>query len=298
MSTSGGNKIRKNGEVTPDAVIQIAEELGLIIEIKSSLPENDEYWKKEAAQLLKYDDDLDGWWTPDERIAAYNVILLIDQARSLEFKAYLSKLRDLGEIVFSESLCGISFIAVSGLSEQIYFEPRWGALKDAQLATKIANGLNVPLEKVRGTYGNVKFCDCEPEIEYLLSIIWNDVLNIRKNDARYDSKVKRYLIEVNVLEIARELQKSFGHVALQGGRFSLEAEPRQVEYPKVSWVRKALDFLVAHNIASRNGDDDYTIAYWLIKRDLITHFAKMRAKEKRAKAEEIEPMLFKDIESS
>ena len=97
MSTSGGNKIRKNGEVTPDAVIQIAEELGLIIEIKSSLPENDEYWKKEAAQLLKYDDDLDGWWTPDERIAAYNVILLIDQARSLEFKAYLSKLRDLGE---------------------------------------------------------------------------------------------------------------------------------------------------------------------------------------------------------
>ncbi len=295
MHTSSRNKIKKDKEVTPDAVIQFSNSLGLITETKASLPENKEFWRKETDQFLKYNDNLKGWWTPDEFIANYNVIVLIEVARSLEYRSYLLDLQTKGEITLDDTICGISFVRAKRLTEQIYFEPKWGRIKDPTLAKKLVNGISIPLEKVKATYGNIKFYDHESDIEYLISVMWNDVFITKKNDTNFDPESKRYLIDIDVNSLARELQRSFGCIAIRRVPSNLRREnQREVEFPRITWVRKALVLLVKIGYAQKRTEDSYTILYRLIRKDLIEHFAAKRIKEEKKKQEEKEPMLFNE----
>jgi hypothetical protein len=293
MLTSPQNKIVKNNEVKPDAVIQFTDKFGLITEIKTSLPENSNYWRKDVDQIIKYDDRLKGWWTVDEYISDYNCVLLIEVNRSLEFKSFLFGLRDKGEITLSDAICGISFVRTPRLSEQIYFEPRWGTIKDQVLYKKLENGISIPIEKVKTYYGNIKFCDHEPEVEWLIAVMWNDVFITKKNEDIYDPATKRYLINVEVNALAHDLQNNFGCIAIRNIPSSNSPNhPGEVEFPKISWVRKALDFLVTIKYAQKISDDEYTIFYRLIRKEIIEYFATLRINEKRKKPEEKEPMLF------
>ena len=81
METSSGNRVSPDSDVTPDVVIQVGSNLGYTIEVKYSLPKDTEYWSDTANQLLKYDDDLVGWWTKSEHINSRCTALLIEQGR-------------------------------------------------------------------------------------------------------------------------------------------------------------------------------------------------------------------------
>lgn len=293
MHTSPQNRIKKEEEVTPDAVIQLTNNLGLIIETKVSLPENASFWRKEADQIIKYDDNLKGWWTTDEYITDYNVVVLIEITKSLKFKSYLLELQANGEITLGDVICGISFVRTQRLTEQIYFQPLWGRTKDSVLSSKLENGMPIPLEKVKVSYGNIKFYDHEPDVEHLVVVMWNDVFITKKDPSNFDPETKRHLISVEVNALAHELQRSFGCIAIRRTPADTQHEQhREVEFPKISWVRRALDFLTTIGYAKRRSENEYTVLYRLIRKDLIEYFASKRIKEKKRKPEEKEPTLF------
>jgi len=53
-----------------------------------------------------------------------------------------------------------------------------------------------------------------------------------------------------------------------------------------------LDFLTTIGYAKRRSENEYTVLYRLIRKDLIEYFASKRIKEKKRKPEEKEPTLF------
>jgi len=67
MDTSKTNRIHPNTTVTPDFIIQLNDHYGIIGEVKM-LPKDDTLWNDNFLQLQKYDDDLKGWKTKNEKI--------------------------------------------------------------------------------------------------------------------------------------------------------------------------------------------------------------------------------------
>lgn len=77
LTTSPGNRVSRNVAVTPDCVVQASESLGFVAEAKLSLPMDVNRWDEDVIQMLKYDDDLVGWWTADERLPRHDIIALV-----------------------------------------------------------------------------------------------------------------------------------------------------------------------------------------------------------------------------
>jgi hypothetical protein len=75
----------REGEV----VAQKSEAYRVVAEVKRSLPSDRTKWRSHVAQVRKYDDDLIGWWTDDNRIGEADTALLLHQSRSRAFIAVL-----------------------------------------------------------------------------------------------------------------------------------------------------------------------------------------------------------------
>ncbi len=92
METSGSNLVSPNDEVTPDIVIQRQPDLGYVVEVKKSLSKDRREWEEVAKQIIKYDDELIGWWNlPDEKIKDQCVVLLIHYSRSRDFSDFFEE---------------------------------------------------------------------------------------------------------------------------------------------------------------------------------------------------------------
>jgi len=299
MTTSASNTISPNQDVTPDCVIQTSSDLGYIIEVKISLPSDETHWNKIINQLEKYDDNLIGWWTDDERIPNHNVILLIHLTRSQRFKRYITNLIENGQYDLNDNIWGIEFVSSQETEEYIFFRTFWEAhnIFDRNLSNILNEGKDIPLERVKISYGNIKFYDTKPEPEYLLSIIWQDILTHKKSEVEFNKELNCYPIKIDIRELTKELQRSYGSTALQKSCNIDRNEEREIEYPKQSWVKEALDILCKLELAAKDQENMYTYTIFfrelrLQKRDIVEYFAKHRAKKE--KKEEMQRKLFED----
>ena len=90
MTTSAKNRVMKSTAVTPDAVIQPTPSYGIVTEAKTCLPrqldspEGVERLQKLRDQVVKYDDDLKGWFTDTEGLDVHDIALLVDMSRCVD----------------------------------------------------------------------------------------------------------------------------------------------------------------------------------------------------------------------
>ena len=89
MTTSAGNRVSREKDVTPDCVIQLGDETGFVAEAKLGLPKEENLWDDDIKQMQKYDDDLAGWWTGSERIRQHDVVGLVPINRAVKFADWL-----------------------------------------------------------------------------------------------------------------------------------------------------------------------------------------------------------------
>lgn len=299
MTTSASNVISPNQDITPDTVIQILDDLGFIVEAKISLPADENHWGGILNQIKKYDDDLTGWWKQDEHINNHNVILLLHMSRSVSFKKYRDVLIENGDYESSDSVWGIEFVLSRQRQEYILFRTCWEAnnMYNCNLSNRLEIGVNLPIEAVKFSYGNIKFYDSKPEPEYLLSIIWQDILTPWKREVEFNKQLNCYLIETDIQTITNELQKSYGSIALQRSCNIDRNDEREIEYPKGSWVKEALEILIKLGFASKDSEDNYTIFFRELRlrrdKDLVDYFSKHRAK-KEEEEEDLQRRLFED----
>ena len=184
--------------------------------------------------------------------------------------------------------------------EFILFRTTWGndKIHDRTLANRLQSGVSIPLEDVKVSYGNIKFYDCKPEPEYLLSIIWQDIFTHLSREVAFSKQLNCYPININIQSLTQELQKSFGSIALQRSCDLDENDEREVEYPKLSWVREALESLIKLELASKSSEDEYVVHFRQLRlkadRDLVDYFSKHRTKKEKIPGEEEQPQLFEE----
>ena len=256
-------------DLTPDLVAQLGAGAGFLAEAKRTLPADEKRWGDALTQVARYDKPLRGWWTADETIEDHDVALLVHQSLGPRLIAYQRKLEGENRTSFRRNLCVIEF----GLSEQVnqrmFVCLRQGNLRDAQCSERMEMGVMVPMERVVATYGPKSFYDSAPEPEYLMAFIWNDFVVPGRQGRTRDEKGK-IEVPLSVAAMADELQRAFGAQA---------SAPREIEYPKQAWIRRAMDCFVSLKLARRVDDDKYIVIYKEFRSDLIERFHRFRKLE-------------------
>ena len=260
-------------DVTPDAVLQMDDSRGYVIEAKRNMSSHQDQWEGALEQIFKYDDPLTGWWTPTETIPTANVAILVWNKFIRKFIRFLERtLRDSGRS-FTSAVALIEFSRVQESEEVFFYRRDWGRLDDPAIADTLDEGITVPLTVIVALgEKQYRFCDSAPEPEYIMAILWQNVFNSRLPDVEFDKKLRAWPIEVTVPDLAAELQRLFGS---EGRR------PRERTFPREAWVRVALDAFVKLRLAEHIEDDRYLIHFKTDLRippgsDLIARFARHR----------------------
>jgi hypothetical protein len=267
MCTSKENKISPNNDVTPDLVIQVEKNEAYICEVKSSLPINNALWNKYIAQLQKYDDVLTGWWSEDGKIESNDVVLLLEITRSKKFTDFANELEKNNGPLFTNTTVFIEYIRATNTEETIFFRTQRGRLSNSKLDSTLSAGTKVPIEKVLFSYGRLKFCDQQPEPEYLMEVLWQHVFNSMKINMPFDAIKKAWVIDVNVPQLTALTQKSYGNLA---------SEVRERCFPQISWIRGAMEHFVAMKYAVKVSNDNYQVFYKVIRTELLEKFFSSR----------------------
>ena len=118
----------------------------------------------------------------------------------------------------------------------------------------------------------LKFYDDKPITEYTMVILWNDLFTSMVSEIQFDQELKAYAFDVTVEELASELQRLYG----SEGR-----EERDRRFPRIPWVRQALDAFVALDLAEQRGDS-YLVKFKTTLRtgesgDLVERFSRHRS---------------------
>jgi len=109
--------------------------------------------------------------------------------------------------------------------------------------------------------------------------------------------LKCYPIDTDIQTIINELQRSFGSIALQRSCNIKRNDEREIEYPKGSWVKEALEILIKLGLATKDNEDNYTIFFRELRlrgdKDLVDYFSKHRAKKEEEEVA-LQRRLFED----
>lgn len=268
MDTSEANHVSPNTVVTPDAVIQRDAIVGYVVEAKKSLPLEKDHWRSVVDQLLKYDDDLTGWWTDNERLEKCCIVLLIEISRSASFANYLESVLEAEDLEFGSPFSIVEFTRSPEVREFIFIRKNSGDFLPSDLSLRLEEGSKIPIEDVVATYGDLKFYDSEPVLEYTMQILWQVLFNEQRVEVDYDEEERAYLLHVNVENLSHDLQKLYG---------SSGSESRGVAFPQIQWVQKAMEAFVALNLAQRaNPPHDYVVLFRRIQGDVLERFVKHR----------------------
>lgn len=283
MDTSEENHVSPSSEVTPDLVAQKSSAYGMAGEVKAGLSGSDATWQENIRQLQKYDDELAGWWTDTEKVETSDAVLLIDQSKARPFIRYLIEQLKGGEGLPEERTAVVEFNRSDNVDPFIFFRREWGTVRDGDLAPRLEEGVQVPILKVLGTFPSIQFYDSPPPVQWLMEILWMDSFAARQDPSAYDEAAGAWPMRVTVAELTEELQRGYGSRALS-------PDERSCEFPKMSWVREALDQFVRVKYAIPPNDEGevYTILFRPLRGDVLGKFVEL-IERTRPKRQEPEP---------
>jgi hypothetical protein len=262
--TSSSNRISPDNIVTPDLCIQIGNDKGIAAEVKISFPKNQEHWADDFNQLMKYDDNLENWWTADSKIQNHDIVLLPHPSRSVMVEEYFQKQSSQGEVKFERPFSIVEFNRSDQSNGYYFFRKRSGEMKaDEEIAEKLKYGIQVPTEKLMLNYEKHKLYDSKPPMPYLLHIIWESIILRFASDSQDLSQSRKTKIEIvtSVEKITKEL---YDNCSFKG--FNFDESDHQPKVPLTSWVRTAVHALVTFKYAEWINQSEGTCKIYFNKR--------------------------------
>ena len=256
MNTSEVNRIIPKNVVTPDLVIQLDENYGIVSEVKKSFPKDKELWIGNFNQLQKYDDELKGWKTSTEKIQNSDIILLTHYKIKVDVSDYIKKKISEKTLYFKRNFSAIAFHRTQEVNMYLNFEKFFGNLFDSVINERLRRIVGIPLKKIM-PLSNIKFYDDKPELSYILEILWNKIFSQypKMEEFMESGGIKIISIEVNVDDLTQKLREQFSDYN--------EGDPRQPEIPKTKWIKEAMEMLENLKYAKKSDKDDkeYTVRY-------------------------------------
>ncbi len=277
MITSRENKVTPSNTVTPDLIAQKSTEYGITAEVKKSLPQDQTRWDKYVRQLLKYDDDLAGWWTPDGKIPHSDAILLLHHSRSRAFCRFLRKVQEDEPDKVGRNTSVVEFGSSDETASYYFFRVEHGSLHDQELVGQLDDGIQIPLDKVLQSFPNVRFYDSPPPMAFLLTELWMGIFPAMLDGAEYDEKYKATKFSASVRDVTDELQKAYGSETLY-------RDEQSVQFPRQKWIKEAFEKLVEFKMAipPTNDSDKYQILFRTLRGDILKRFIALTLSERIA----------------
>lgn len=264
MDTTNNNRISPNNIVTPDLIIQLSSDYGIVGEEKISFSRDRSYWNEDFLQIQKYDDDLIGWKTNNEQIDNIDVVLLIEYHRKIDVIEYLEEQIRQEKFSANKNFAVIVFSKTTQNHERITFEKAYGNISDSEMNNALHRVVSVRMEFLLMHYGGIKFVDVQPPLPLIMNILWHNVFSEKINiETLMEEKGKKQItLNVDLNELTSTLREQFTQYDNQDGR--------QPDIPKKSWVKEALDKFVELNYAEKveGSPDEYIIKYKNIKNPL------------------------------
>lgn len=279
LTPSPAKAVNGNGQnvewVTPDLGVLLSGDKGVLGEVKQSFPADQTHWFNTFDQLMSYDDALTGWPCPGESVASHDVVLLLHQSRAIAVRKFYEA-NSAGRITFVRPFCMVEYNRSNQSQAYIFFRTVTGNLSESSVDQRLEVGVQVPMEKLTGTYSAIKIWDSEPPLPYLLAVIWEHVINFKASeDSKYPTLRKRQKITVavTVSEITEELHTKFSFYQLNP-----VANDRQPKIPKQEWVQKACDKLVGAGEAEWTNRSEGKLKVHFTRLDsVLEHFKEMCA---------------------
>ena len=229
------------GFVTPDFVAQ-GPRLNMVGEVKATFSHKAQ--RKILAQIKKYDGRLEGWMIKD--VSSHDLVVLTSIKNSVPLRDYLRSKIDGGSITFRNPLSVVEFTRIDNDIVQFFLRTAWGSITNRGLATSMKNGMTVSAAEIVSKMSMFWFYDSEPHVVYTMAFLWEKIF-----PARLDPKIfaasggKKVKLDIKVDQVMSGLDEISGTM------------PK----PKGEWVKKAMDELVAMDMAKRVDKDRYNINY-------------------------------------
>jgi hypothetical protein len=274
MTTSTANKISPSADVTPDCVVQTDPRRGLVAEAKLGLPKDEANWDDDIKQIQKYDDDLLGWWTPDEQIERFDIVGLVPLVRAVKFADRLESGVQDGKWKFGRHWSIVGFFKTSGVREFMTLKKERGQISDPAIDSRLRESVPIAFDLLIPTYQDRKFVDHRPPLPYLLQIMWDYLFTQYAADVPIVEGGKAVSLHVTLRKVTGDLQLYYGFRS---------SGTRSPEIPRAGWVRKALDLMVESRMAKMVGDDEYLISYKRTRGDTLKKFGRLCFKAEQKK---------------
>jgi hypothetical protein len=239
------------GAVTPDITLQLANDRGLVVELKPKLPQDETHWGDAFKQLKNYDTALSGWKTDSGKVNQQELVLITDQKISKKIIEYI-KAKNLSFSDYSKNFCVIQYGPANGAKQAYYLRKEYGNIDDFRGVTDREleiDGVTVEMDYLVSTgLIKIKILDYEPPPIYLMSILWDHIFSsmISEDDwrkSKMEDGKKIVEIKVDVPQLKKILQENY-------------ADPNAKRSIEESWIQKALDTLVTVKLASRNHEQE------------------------------------------
>ena len=264
---------------TPDLVVQLDTSKGIVGEAKLLVCQNvDDHWNKYIKQLKKYDADLIGWWTIDEKIENTSLAWITELSFSAQISEYFQTKIDSGEVKFQHPFAIIEFSKHQKAREFLFLRTRMGSMPSS-MEKVFRDGIDIALETLIVENREKKFYDAKPQdTEYIMEILWQNIftqeaITNQSGLVTYNPNDKIWRIPVNLDTLTTTLQKLYGSVGAQN---------REVEYPQNSWIRDALEKFVSIGFAEKGqADKEYVILFKRLSRPMEKFVNLIHKKKKK-----------------
>jgi hypothetical protein len=239
----------KGDALTPDAVVQPRLDYGIIAEMKKHYRDgNDDTY---IEQVKKYDQDLLGWWTKDEKLSPHDLVLLTHLGSATKALDAYEKWTKSGKS-FQRPFAIVEYAYTEGADRYFMLRRRAGALTDKKYDEELRQGKHLAENLMIRLFAQCKLYDARPPLIHMLFLLYFQTLPLFLTDEEFEAstgKVRKHA-SVTVAQVRDKMEEQFyPHVP----------GPRQPKLPKKEWVQEALDALQDMELAKRDGKDKYHV---------------------------------------
>lgn len=251
--------ITSSSPACPDVIFQCdRDRKGIVCEIKSSLPADDEHVVKDVGeQINKYSRIEDGWMTESGKIPEHSILLLVNRVdvkrlrRLLELDRRLTAGVDPGV-----EICLLYWLQTrppkAGMGDIILISRELGSTGCRYVDEKLDNDITIPLVSTVGKYEERRFVKSDPPDLYLLDVLYRDVFPSIAADG--DD------IEVSLVSLGEILAQYYASWS------GIENEQGQV---RPRWIKHAMDTMCRIGLAKKlSGGSHYKIKLVLREKNL------------------------------
>lgn len=273
--------------VTPDSVIQLSGQYGVIAEMKKHFPAT----RPDATfeQIQKYDRPLRGWWTEDEKVGRHDLVLMTHTFSAVTaddaYKSWVERAN-----AFERAFAIIEFGYQDQGDAWFLLRRREGSLSDGERDEALRKGVPIKDEILLRLFDKYKFSEQEPPHIYMLLLLHDYILPLfpRQEDYERDTGARM----LSVLVTAEQLRASMIE------QFCPTREARQPQVPRLDWVKRALETLERIGLATSmdRAQSQYRIALRKpARKDTVEYFTARLLQLERQEAQKraaAQPELF------